>query len=165
MSILPNCNLINFDRHFEPRLFKLSCASINFWTFLSFPSCCGTQHRDWWSCNRTSILWHHKTAGTQFQVGTPTTKRERAVWATLAPPAFCSQQPTHPLIHPSMNSSKSNKKKLFLQSINPMLHPSSLPHRTSHSIQALNTHINSSTSVEEATARLEMWFMPACCKI
>ncbi len=54
-------------------------------------------------------------------------------------------------------------KKLFLQSINPTLHPSSLPHRTSHSIQALNTHFNSSTSVEEATARLEMSFMPACC--
>jgi hypothetical protein len=113
MYILPNCSLINFDRHFEPRLFELSCASINFGTFLSFPSCCGTQQRDWWSCNRTSILWHRKTAGTQFQVGTPTTKRDRAVWATLAPPAFCSQQLTHSLIHPSMNSSKSKKQKII----------------------------------------------------
>jgi len=75
-----------------------------------------------------------------------------------------SNPPTHWSIHPWIHQNLTNKK-LFLQSINPMLHPSSLPHITSHSIQALNTHINSSTSVEEATARLEMSFMPACCKI
>ncbi len=71
-----------------------------------------------------------------------------------------SNPPTHWSIHPWIRQNPTNKK-LFLQSIN----PNSLPHRTSHSIQALNTHINSSTSVEEATARLEMSFMPACCKI
>jgi hypothetical protein len=135
MSILTNCSLINFDRYFEPRLFELSCASINFWTVLSFPSCCGVLNIETGdhvtgpaSYDTIKLPEHNSRWVPQLQKGIGQCKQH------LHPLNFAaSNPPTHWSIHPWIHQNPTKKNYFFNPSIpcyipapSPIEHPAAL---------------------------------------